>query len=185
MKTVAIFAIFAIVCFAQGPVVNQTSGPPPEATQNLFYYDANNNLQYNCRAPQRQSPTTYTRSASSLTSIAVSSNTATMTTAAAHGLYIGAIVTVTGASVVPALNGTYKVLTVPSSTTLTFTTSGVGNATYNEATLVVTTTYPLTTANRWAIQVFTYDATTNSITGSYWANTSVGYGLACTNRTSY
>ncbi len=81
------------------------------------------------------------------------------------------------------LNGTYTVATVGSSTTYTITTANVSDATYTEATLVITTYYPLTTLPGWAIQVLTYASTT--LTGSYWARASVGYGLACTDRTTY
>jgi hypothetical protein len=183
MKT--IFAIFALAAsaFAQGSPVNQVSDPPPSAIQKLFYYDGSSNLQYICSSPQRNATTTQKRSDSTLTSIAVATNVATVTTNAAHGLYIGARVTVSGATVDTDLNGTYTVASVPGSTSYTFTTSAVADATYNESTLVVTTTYPLATSARWAIQVFTYSG--SNVTAAYWANASTGYSLACTSRTSY
>ncbi len=181
-----IFAALALAAsaFAQGGTpMNQVQGPPPAPWVGLPFYDGSSNLQYMCWAPQLQPATTQKRSTSSLTSIAVSTNVGTVTTAAAHGLYIGARVTISGATVDTDLNGTYIVATVPTDETYTIATASVADATYTESTLVITTTWPLTTLARWAINVFTYSGTT--FTGTYWANSSTGPGLACTARTSY
>ncbi len=185
MKTIALSLILAAAAFAQGSPVNITSDPPPAAVVSQFFYDASNNLQYICKSPQRGPTSVQKRTDSTLTSIAyLTSTTATVTTASAHGLYVGARVTVSGATVDTDLNGTTTVLTVPSSTTYTITIANVANATYTESTLVVTTTYPLLTAPKWAIQAFTYNGS-NYLTGSYFANASTGYGLACTDRATY
>ncbi len=183
MKFASLFLV-AIAAFSQGAPVNITSDPPPASVVNLFYYDASNNLQYVCKSPQRGPTTTQKRTDSTLTNIVDSTNTSTVTTASAHGLYVGARVTISGATVDTDLNGTYTVLTVPSTTTYTITTANVGDATYTESTLVITTSYPLLTDPRWAIQAFTYNAS-NYLTGSYWANASTGYGIACSTRATY
>lgn len=183
MKYLVITVLLVAGAFAQQPV-NQSAGPPPAAIEKQLYYDASNNLQYVCMSPQNGKRTTVQRTDSSLTSIADSSNTATVTTASAHGLYIGARVTISGATVDTDLNGTYTVVTVPTTTTYTITTANVTDATYTEATLVVATNNPLTTAAVWAIQILTYNAS-NYLTGSFFANAGAGYGLACTDRTSY
>ena len=65
----------------------------------------------------------------SITSIVSSSDTATVTTGAAHGLSVGQYVMVTG-STTAFVNGMYKVASVPSSTTFTYAqNSGASNGT--------------------------------------------------------
>lgn len=158
---------------------------PLDREQKLFFYDGSNNLRYVCTADQDQDPTSSVkRSDSTLTSIVVLTNVGTATTSTAHGLYVGARVTITGATVDADLNGTFTLLTVPSTTTYTFATVAVADATYNEATLVVTTRYPLTTNPLWAIQVFTYDAS-NNLTGSFWANSNLAKILLATDRSKF
>jgi hypothetical protein len=56
----------------------------------------------------------------------VSETTVTITTSDAHGYLIGEDITVVGS---PTLNGTYTITTLPSSTTLTFTKSGLPEST--------------------------------------------------------
>lgn len=183
MKILAVLAL-AVAAWGQGQAVNQVGDPPPTPELKLFYYDGSSNLQYICWARQNQmASSTQKRSDSTLTNIVVLTNVGTVTTSAAHGLYIGARVIVSGATVDTDLNATYTVATVPSSTTYTIATANVANATYTDSTLVITTSYPLTTNPVWAIQVLTYTSTT--LTASYWARASVGYGLACTDRTTY
>lgn len=185
MKTVILAVACSMSVWAQGSAVNQVTDPPPTAALNLFFYDGSNNLQYVCGARQFDSLTTYqSRSDSSLTSIVVLTNVGTVTTANAHGLYIGARVTISGATVDTDLNATYTIATVPSTTTYTIATASVANATYTESTLVIATNSPLTTLARWAIQVLTYNGS-NYLTASYWAGASTAYNLACTNRTAY
>ena len=65
----------------------------------------------------------------SITSIVSSSDTATVTTGSAHGLRVGMYVHVTG-STTAFVNGIYKVASVPSSTTFTYSqNSGASNGT--------------------------------------------------------
>ena len=65
----------------------------------------------------------------SITSIASSSDIATVTTGSAHGLKIGMYVNVTGSST-NFVNGVYKVASVPSTTTFTYAqNSGAANGT--------------------------------------------------------
>ena len=65
----------------------------------------------------------------SITSIASSSDIATVTTGSAHGLKVGMYVNVTGSST-NFVNGMYKVASVPSTTTFTYAqNSGASNAT--------------------------------------------------------
>lgn len=180
---IALVLCFVASLMAQVPSVNQVSGPPPAPFVSLDFYDGTGNLQYVCKANQfLQTPNTVQKSDSSLTSIAVATNVGTVTTLAAHGAWVGMRVTVSG-SATTALNGTYVVKTVPSSTTYTITTSGVGDATYTDAGLVIATSNPLTTQSVWAIQVLTYSG--SSLSGTYWANSSVGLQLACSNRANY
>ncbi len=186
MTKIITLALLAVaMAFGQaGQAVNQTSGVPFDTVLKQYFYDGSNNVQYICLAPQNNQRTTVQRSGGSLTSIVVATNVGTVTTASAHGLYVGARVTITGATVDPDLNATYTVASVPSTTTYTIATSAVSDGTYTESTLQIATTYPLLTASRWAIEVFHYNAG-GYVDGSYWANASIGYGLACTSRTSY
>ncbi len=169
---------------AAGLSAQQT--PPtnwPEVLQP--FYDSSNNLIYACYAKQNKGGSTlYSRSDSTLTSIAVSANVGTATTASAHYLYPGVRFVVSGATVDTDLNATYTILTVPSSTTFTFTTVNVANATYTESTLVVGTVYPLLSDAKWAILTLKYDASSNLIT-KIWAGNVISYTLACSDRATY
>lgn len=129
------------------------------------------------------------RSDSTLTSIVDSGTTSTITTANAHGYWVGQRVKFSGATVANALNGTYTILTTPSSTTATVATAGVADATYNESTLMISTMQPLTTQAVWSIQILKYDASNYLISTSYAIAPEVGSswkgGLAWANRTAY
>ena len=163
-----------------------------QATLNVdqFAYDGNGNMTAKCSSPQNGPTSTWTVAATTLTSIAVSTNVGTVTFSAAPGLYVGARITVSG-STTAALNGTYLVSAVAGSTA-TITTAGVGDATYNTSALVISTSYPLTNQGVWSIQKFVYN-TSNQFTGKYWAqpgsNTSspwqVYQGLKCTDAALY
>jgi hypothetical protein len=54
-----------------------------------------------------------------ISNVALTSNVATITTSAAHGLVVGQVVTIAGLTNT-ALNGTYTITTVPTTTTFTF-----------------------------------------------------------------
>lgn len=124
-----------------------------ESTTLMFYSGAN--LAYTCEAPSVQPAYYWSRNNSTLTSIADSSNTSTLTFSAAHGLAKNNKVTISGATIATALNGDYIIQTVGSSTTATVTTSGVADATYTESSLRVSTTAPRTTAAIWKVTAFT------------------------------
>lgn len=182
-KIGALAVLCVTLVLGQGAVPTALSTPSyPEVKQ--FFVDGSGNLQYICTARQKTGQTTVKRTDATLTNIAVSSNTATLTTASAHNLYVGARVTVSGATVDTDLNATYTILTVPSATTYTFTTVAVSNATYTESTLVVTTDFPLLSGLLWSIQVYQYSAT-SVMSGSLWAASNVAYNLACSNRATY
>ncbi len=186
VRTVVIQALFALAAFGQGTPVNQVSGPPPTQSSNVLlpFYDAGNNAIYICASPLQQAATTQKRSDSTLTNIVVLTNVGTVTTSAAHGLYIGARVTISGATVDTDLNATYVVTTIPSTTTYTIATVSVANATYTEATLVITTTNPLTTRPIWALLVDKFASTSANANLIYSAwQTSIQ--IICDNRTQY
>lgn len=64
-----------------------------------------------------------------VSNVALTSNVATITTAAAHGFAVGQVVTIAGLTTT-ALNGTYTVASVPTATTFTFakTNSNISSA---------------------------------------------------------
>lgn len=175
MKLIAIGFIIALSSFAQVP-------PPKTGFVDQLFYSGSN-VQYDCQAPAQVAPTSVNVSGSTLVSIVVSSNTATVTTALLNGLWAGARVTVSG-STVGALNTTYTVLTV-SSTTYTFTTSGVSDGTYNNTPLTVTTNSPLLTSAVWFITVIHYNGSV--VDGTYPAGpgASISYKAICSQRASY
>ncbi len=140
-----------------GQAVNDSAGPPYVAYSSLYFYDGSGNVIYSCQARSQQPSFPWTRVASTLTSIVVSSNTGTVTTSTAHGLAIGNKVTVTGATVASALNGTYVIQTVGSTTTFTITTAAVADGTYNETTLAISTTAPRSSAPVWDIIKYIYN----------------------------
>jgi hypothetical protein len=196
MKRYLLALACAVSLYAQGSgsPVNQTSAPPPAPFVNLLDYSGTS-LIYVGIAPQFLQPvpscsnlgsTCIQRTDSTLTSIVVLTNVATVTCSTACGVWTGQRVTVSGATVDTDLNGTYTVssVTSTSATTYTFTTASVSNNTYNESTLRIATSQPLTTQSVWAIRVLKYDGSSNLIS-TEWANASVAMNLAYSNRTSY
>lgn len=182
MKRYLIIALAALACLAAASA--QTSLPArPEVMR--IHLDGSSNLKYQCFANQIQTAKVWTVG-DGLTSIAISSNVGTVT-AAGHGLYQGARVTV-ASSGVSALNGTYTVATVPTADTFTIATSGVGDSTVTAAGMTVTTTYPRENAEQWAIKVYEYSGTT--LLGSRWASKPAATGeqaagLKCSERATY
>lgn len=172
----------------QGGTVALSKGNPTDAFTILYYYDGSNNLQYICKTPAFRTAQSYTWGVTAalnqgtLTSIVVLTNVGTVTTSADHGLAVGNLVVVSG-STTAALNGTYVIQTVPTSTTFTITTSGVANATYNNAAMTMTTTAPRTTATGWSIEKFTYDASSNLVADQM--ATRVASGQIATNAYSF
>jgi len=121
LRRLLVYVLWPVFLAAQTQPITTTH------TQQLFY--SGSNLQYVCDAPISVPATTVSRSAATLTNIVVAANVGTVTTATAHNLWVGARVAVSG-SATSALNATYTVLTIPSSTTYTIATSGVSDATY-------------------------------------------------------
>jgi hypothetical protein len=190
--------LFAICGLARGQNQNVTVSKqaPSPATTTLTYYTASGNPQYICKAQSNQPQYTWAVTPSSqqgtLTSIVVLTNVGTATTSANHGLQVNDVVIVAG-STTAALNGTYIIQTVPSATTFTITTSGVGNATYATAALAMSTMAPRSNAPIWSIEQYTY-GTSGGANGNpiadQWAVTVTGGGgsaqtFSCDNRQNY
>ncbi len=187
IKRLLALSLFAASLWGQGQgqAVNQVSGPPPFNGVSLYFYNGSNQVIYICNAPSLIFPaTTYYKSSSTLTNIVVLTNVATMNLSATAQFWVGQQFTVAG-SATTALNGTYKATAV-SGSTVTFTTAGVADATYTDATLTVSTSAPLLNALVWSIQAFSY-ASTNLATNYFGGNPSVSVpqGLACSNRANY
>jgi hypothetical protein len=201
-----IFCLIPLVQISQAQTgFRPPSGPPQFAYEELYYRDASNNIEYICWAQPLQSLYTifhvtgasssapFSGTAANLTSIADSTNTATVTTSAAHGLRVGQRITVAGATIDTDLNGTYTILTTASTTTFTFTSASVSDATYTEATLYVTTNYTRDSQRVWSIQKFYYTTTyldrvawAHPATGSLTAGgPTTGFANACSARTTY
>lgn len=181
MKTLVITLALGLSVFAQTAVRDTPLGCPSNAACVTLNDFSGTSLIYTANAPQFLQPsancqsasrnvgsTCVKRSDSTLTSIVVLTNAATVTTATAHGAWIGMRVKAYGATVDTDLNGDYTILTVPSSTTYTFTTASVANATYTESTLTVSTVNPLTTAPIWGLASLKYDASSNLVTVGFY-----------------
>lgn len=186
-----VFAAVATAIWAQSIGQPVSIVQYPNETPTIFMdYNGGTNLTYLCVASplnktSTQSNYAYSLSvaAGTLTSIVVSTNTGTVTTVNAHGLMVGQTTTVSG-STTTALNGSYVVQTVPSTTTFTITTAGVGNATYNNGPLTVAGSVPLLTSPIWSIRHFTYDGN-NNLTGTQCANGACNLQTnICANRAS-
>ena len=167
---VAILLICVLAPFVaaqDGSVVNLSEGPAvvPWSISSAF---TTTDLTYKCFTRPYNLPShSWTVAETTLTSIAVSTNTATLTFASASGIQPGNAIEVSGATVDTDLNGVYVLLTA-SGTTGTFTTSDVADATYNESTLEVASDAPRTIDEIWYIQRNTYDGSSNK-TSTRWA----------------
>jgi hypothetical protein len=152
--------LLSLPLFAQrGQLVDVFGGQSQVPVTSLFFRDVSNNTEYICTATRDQPLYTWTLASKALTNIVVLTNVGTVTTAAAHGLSPGNLVTVTGATVDTDLNASYYVQTVGSTVTFTITTSGVSDATYVDAGLAISTNAPRNTAAIWDIQKFSYTTT--------------------------
>ena len=193
MKLKLIFAVLVAPALfgQQRTTVALSDGTPDLAISRLYFYDGSNNMEYVCRSPPQQKNYTWavtpTGAQGTLTSIVVLTNVGTVTTSAAHGLQPGNLVVVAG-STTSALNGTYKVQTVGSTTTFTTRTSGVSNATYSTSLLTLSSNAPRTTAPVWSIEKRTYDGS-NNMTRAQFATSlvsgstaSTSYSFICDNR---
>lgn len=192
MKTLVITVLFALAAYGQTPVRDTPLGCAPNAACVTLNDYTSTTLIYTANAPQFLQPsgncqsagrsvgsTCIKRSDSTLTSIVVLTNTATVTCATACGAWVGMRVKVYGATVDTDLNGDYTVLTTPTSTTYTLTTASVANATYTESTLTVSTVNPLTTSPIWGLTALKYDGSSNLVTVDYYGN------VAWSARTTY
>lgn len=147
-------------------IVNQSDGPPPRAWTKVYAYDASGNLEYEGWAESTQDWTEWNVASARLTSIVDVGTTSTATFGAAHGLEVEHEIEVKNASA-SALNGTFKVATVPLTTTITFTTSGVADATYNNNPLMIRSRAPRKNDAIWVIKKYFY--TTGNLVGIKWA----------------
>jgi len=167
----------ALVLLLAAPVFSQESGSPVQvvaypSTQpdKVLDYSGTSLIYIGYAAPvvdytriTGNSAYRWTRAASTLTSVVVLTNVGTVTTSTAHGLTVGQKVVITGATVDTDLNATYRVVSVTSTTVFTIATVNVGNATYTDAGMVLSTNAPLTTQPIWSIQFLTYDGSSNLI----------------------
>jgi hypothetical protein len=167
-KLIVLLAMLTCASFAQ-----------PSHVQQMFY--TGSSLQYVCDAPINVPATSVSRSAGTLASIVVATNVGTVTTSSAHGLWVGARVTVSGSGTA-ALNASYVVATVPSTTTYTIATSGVPDAAYSTG-LVITTNSPLLTSPVWSVTVMHYTAGT--LDGVYLGGSSASSTAKCSDRTTF
>ncbi len=96
MRIILAFVITAVLGLGQS-TAPLFDGPPNPGWTKVFKYDGSSKLEYICFSdPYKVATTTYTLG-TELTLIADSSNTATATTAAAHGLIIGTVFTLADA----------------------------------------------------------------------------------------
>ena len=177
------------------PLLAQQSGTPVQVVEyprdsptlkNI--YDGSGNLIYVCytkaQAPNANNQNynfSLSVSGGTLTSVVVATNVGTVTTVAAHGLMVGELVTISGATGDTDLNTTYIVATVPSSTTFTVTTSSVSDGTYNNSGLTLSGNAPLTTKGIWSIMKLNYDASSNMINRLWAGGNANAYSYVCDN----
>ncbi len=160
MKTLTLL-LFATLALAQQPQpVTITDNSILPVTKLLYWTGTGttDGVQYACLAPLVGTYTwavTPSAGQGTLTSIVVATNVGTVTTSGNHGLQIGNVTTVAG-STTAALNGVYQIKTVPSATTFTITTAGVGDATYNTAALTLASNAPRSNVAQWSVQRFSY-----------------------------
>jgi hypothetical protein len=171
-KLTILLIVFVALALAQktgSPVVDVLY--PYDQPTILYDYGGGTDLIYQGYASSKQPSFTWTKAGNTLTQIVVATNVGTVTTATAHGLAINNAVTVSG-STTGALNATYKIATVPSTTTFTIATSGVSDATYNNALMTMTSTAPRNTAAIWSIKCMTYVSA--KVTSQQWVNGNAG-----------
>lgn len=191
-RLLIILAVFSANLAAQGQPVNMVLNPPPANWTYLYWCGSgmttcgtgNTQVSAICMAPAQVAPTVYViANAPTITNIVVAANVGTITLGTTAQFWVGQIVTASG-STTAALNASYRINTV-SGSTATITTVGVGDATYNNAALTLTTSGPVLNALIWAIQLFPF--TNSSVNASYYAGggTQITQGLACSNRTAY
>jgi hypothetical protein len=190
-----LIALAVCACAFGQTVVRTSARPAPEGAEELFYRDGSGNSEYYCVADSPSLTSIFSVTAAlslqprtsisvvNVTDITVVGTTATVTFSGAHGLRVSNRLVVSGATVDTDLNGSYNVATVGSSSTLTFTVASVSAATYNEATLKISTTAPRSNSNVWSIQRNYY--TGAAFDRSAWAYGAPSGDKACDSRTDY
>lgn len=172
MRLASLMLASALSCallFAQDndPAVSISGGPPSRGWTVIYTYTAISGTDYPQYICQTRNQAEWS---AAVTQVVDSSNTATVTTSAAHGLQINNRVEIAGVTGDTDLNGTYIVLTVPSSTTFTVTSASVTDATYNNAGITISSSAPRTNASIWAIKKYTYGGTGGtSMLAAQWA----------------
>jgi hypothetical protein len=121
-----------------------------------------------------------TKGSTSVTSCVGSTTTATITTAAAHGLAVGDVVNISGATSSSYFNGSHVVTSVPSSTTFTYTMAGsytgtdsAGTAIIYAAVYTVVKEYGSTPTVTTKSVTESFTAPTSPNSGDYWLNIGV------------
>jgi hypothetical protein len=189
MRTLILFLLSIAGLYAQtSPEYTQSAAPPTTPYTSLFFRDGSNNTEYVCKALTNQPVYVWYAAGASpvLASIVDSTNTATATTAANHGLLVGNKIQIVGVTTDVDLNKTYVIASVPSDTTFTFTTANVTDGTYNgtsDAAMQMWSNAPRTTASIWSIQRNFYTAT--YIDRTAWADGTTASINICANRTTY
>jgi hypothetical protein len=171
MKKLLVCGLAAVCLMAQSnaPEVALSDGPPAKGWTNLYKYTAISGadyIEYICSAPSQRPAELI-----SVTQAVDSGSTSTVTTAVNHGLAAGNLVTFAGFTGGAAgLNTSFKVVSVGSATTFTITTSGISDATYNNAGITLSTSAPRSSQPIWAIKRFTYGGTGGtSVIAEQWA----------------
>jgi hypothetical protein len=174
----------------QDPAHSQSGGPPPNSWAQLFFYiniGGADYLQYTCYARTNQQSLSV-----GITQIVDTANTSTLTAVSPHGLAVNNKVTLSGITGGgSALNGAQTVTAVPSATTFQIATSGIADATYNNAGITAASSAPRTSREIWAIKKNSYGGTGGtSLISVQWAvksgsaTSSTGQAVACDDRES-
>jgi hypothetical protein len=115
------------------------------------------------------------KGSTTVTSLTGSTTTATLTTPSAHGLAVGDVVTINGATTSSYFNGTFVIKTVPSSTTFTYTMNGSYTGT-SAGTITYTAIYTVVKEYGYTAVVTNKSVTESTVapsspnTGDYWLN---------------
>jgi hypothetical protein len=114
----------------------QANGKPGQYLRSIEWTKSSNNYQGCLMLDGYDIDKVFPTITAIVTNKALTSNVATLTTAAAHGLAVGMQITVTGVDAT--FNGDYKIATVPSTTTFTYakTASDVASTPVNPAGIV-------------------------------------------------
>jgi len=163
-STVLTVVLFTLTAMFTLPLLTGQVGKE-KANTVLTYYDGSSNPEYLCIAAGYQPTYKYQIALGNLTNLIDATNTGTVT-AANHGLAVGNLVTITGATTDTDLNASYYVQTVADANTFTITTASVTDATYTDAAMVISTNAPRNTASIWNIIKFTYSGSSVATTQS-------------------